>query len=169
MTVAPFDDDEADRAANPLDLIEQIVIANDWAFERAGDCELVAEIAGQWSDYRLFFAWRDEMSALQFCCATDVRVMPSRRPAVSELLALANEKLWIGHFGASFQENLLTFRHAVLLRGAGGASVEQLEDLVDIALAEFDRFYPAFQYVIWGGKGAQEAVTLAMLDTVGEA
>jgi hypothetical protein len=61
------------------------------------------------------------------------------------------------------------FRHAILLRGALGASVEQLEDLVDMALTECERFYPAFQLVIWGGKTAEEAVTAAMIEPMGEA
>ncbi len=61
------------------------------------------------------------------------------------------------------------FRHAMLLRGLGGASTEQIEDLVDIALNECERFYPAFQFVLWGGKSAQDAVAAALLDTVGEA
>ena len=44
------------------------------------------------------------------------------------------------------------FRHAVLLRGAPGASAESLEDMVDIAITECERFFPAFQFVLWGGK-----------------
>ncbi len=61
------------------------------------------------------------------------------------------------------------FRHTVLLRGAGGVAAEQLEDLVDIAVAECERFYPAFQLLLWGGKSPEEAVAAAMLETVGEA
>jgi hypothetical protein len=61
------------------------------------------------------------------------------------------------------------FRHAVLLRGAPGASAESLEDLVDIALNECERFFPAFQFVLWGGKGPKDALDAAMLDCVGEA
>jgi hypothetical protein len=40
---------------------------------------------------------------------------------------------------------------------------------MEIAVSECDRFYPAFQFVIWGGKSAAEAIGAAMLDTVGEA
>ena len=61
------------------------------------------------------------------------------------------------------------FRHTLLLRGAGPASVEQLEDLVDISVRESDRHYPAFQFVIWGGKTAKEAVEAALIEVVGEA
>ena len=59
-----------------------------------------------------------------------------------ELLALANEKLWLGHFGLEQDDGMPVFRHAVLLRGAPGASAESLEDMVDIALTECERFFP---------------------------
>ena len=42
-------------------------------------------------------------------------------------------------------------------------------DLVDIALSECERFYPAFQLVIWGGKPAEEAMATAMIEPIGEA
>jgi hypothetical protein len=41
--------------------------------------------------------------------------------------------------------------------------------MVETALLECERFYPAFQYVIWGGKQAPDAIEAAMIDTVGEA
>jgi len=41
--------------------------------------------------------------------------------------------------------------------------------LIEIAITECERFYPAFQFVIWGGKSPAEAIAAAMLETVGEA
>ncbi len=38
-----------------------------------------------------------------------------------------------------------------------------------MALTECERFYPAFQLVIWGGKTPDEAVTAAMIEPMGEA
>ena len=32
-----------------------------------------------------------------------------------------------------------------------------------------DRFYPAFQYLVWGGKSVDEAAQAAMFETAGEA
>lgn len=61
------------------------------------------------------------------------------------------------------------FRHTLLLRGSRGNAVETLEDLVEIALTESERFYPAFQFVIWGGKQPLEALNSAMIETVGQA
>ena len=44
-----------------------------------------------------------------------------------------------------------------------------LEDMVDIALAECERFYPALQFVVWAGHTPCDAIASAMMDTVGEA
>ena len=71
--------------------------------------------------------------------------------------------------GIEGDEGIPVFRHAMLLRGASGASAESLEDLVDIAITECERFFPAFQFVLWGGKSPAEALQAAMLDCVGEA
>jgi len=36
-------------------------------------------------------------------------------------------------------------------------------------LAECERFYPAFQYLVWGGKSPTEAFGAAIIDPIGEA
>jgi hypothetical protein len=156
-------------AANPIDLVEEIVQANEWAHDRASDEEMAVEITGRWCDYRLFFVWQREISALHFTCAFEMRVPKARRGAVFELLAVVNERMWLGHFDVTADMQSPCFRQGVLLRGASGACVEQIEDLVDIAVSECERFYPAFQLVVWGGKSAEEAIVAAMIDPVGEA
>ncbi|MCB4822330.1 type III secretion system chaperone family protein [Roseicella aerolata] len=158
-----------ERATNPLDVLEQIVSANEWAFERRSDGEMAAEAPGKWCDYGLFFSWSPEISAMHFSCAFDMKVPPEGRSKLFELLAMANEKLWIGHFGLESEEGVPVFRHSVLLRGAPSASAESLEDMVDIAITECERFFPAFQFVLWGGKTPGDALQAAMLDCVGEA
>jgi len=156
-------------AANPLDILEQIVIANDWVFDRRTNEEMAAEAPGRWCDYGLYFNWSHEISAMHFTCTFDLKVPEKRRAVLFELLALANERLWIGHFGLDSDEGNPVFRHSVLLRGAPGASAESLEDMVDIAITECERFFPAFQFVLWGGKPPSEALAAAMLECVGEA
>jgi hypothetical protein len=61
------------------------------------------------------------------------------------------------------------YRHTIPLRGAPGLSAEQLEDVVDVALVECERFYPALQLIVWGGRSVADALTVARMDTVGEA
>jgi hypothetical protein len=155
--------------ANPLDLVEQIVTDHEWPFDRQGDDELMVGVAGKWSDYQLWFSWRADYGALQFSCAFDLKVSESRRRDLHSLIVLLNEKLWLGHFDLWQGDGLLVFRHALLLRGGFGPTTEQIEDLVEIALSECERFYPAFQFAMWGGKSPREAIEAAMLETQGEA
>jgi len=157
------------QGPNPIDLIEEVVLANEWPHDRASDEELVVEIAGRWCGYRLLFVWQRETSALHFSCSFEMKVPRLRRAAVYELLAVVNERLWLGHFDLAPDDFSPSFRQGVLLRGASGASVEQIEDLVDISVTECERFYPAFQFVVWGGKGAEEAIASAMIEPIGEA
>ena len=156
-------------ATNPLDVVESIAEVNEWMFDRRSDQEMAVQAPGTWCDYSLFFAWNDDIEAMHFTCAFDMRVPPARRGPLYELLAVVNEKLWLGHFGFWEDKGLPLFRHAVPMRGADGLSLGQMEDLVDNALFECERFYPAFQYVLWGGKSAADAVSAAMVETVGEA
>lgn len=155
--------------SNPIDLVEELVAENAWAFDRTADDEMIVEIPGRWCTYRLFFVWDIDVGALYFSCLFDAKVSPHRRPAMNELLAMVNERLWFGHFDMCSEEGVPMFRHTTLLRGDNAISVVQLEELVDIGLSECDRYYPAFQFVVWGGKSAAEAVNAAMFETVGEA
>jgi hypothetical protein len=157
------------QSRSPLDVIEQLVADNDWVFDRPNDEEIAVQVPGRWCDYNLYFAWNEPADAMHFTLAFDIRVPDRKRPVVNELLALANEKIWMGHFVVWHEEGLLTYRHALPLRGSAGPTMQQIEDLMHNGLAECERFYPAFQYAIWGGKSASDALAAAMIDTVGEA
>lgn len=159
---------EADTR-HPMDVVERLVTAYDWAFDRSSDREIAAHAPGRWCDYSLYFSWNDEAGAMHFSCAFDMRVPNEKRAPVADLLAFVNEKIWMGHFGLWREEGLPLYRHALPLRGLSGPSIEQLEDVIEVGVSECDRFYPAFQYVVWGGKSPDDAVEAAMIDTVGEA
>lgn len=155
-------------ALNPLDLIEEVVSDQGWPFDRQSEEELTARVDGRWCAYRLWFSWRTDPATLQFSCAFDLRVDESRRNEVSLLLALVNERMWLGHFDLWSDAGVLLFHHAILV-GDGGVSATQCRELVDIALGECERFYPAFHLVVDDVVPAQDAITNAMVDHVGEA
>ena len=160
---------EAFARENPLDVVEEIVTAHEWPFDRQGDEELSVSVAGSWCDYHLGFSFSTSKGGLQLICAYDIRVPQNRHRDVHSLLAQVNEHLWLGHFEIWSDDSVPMFRHAILTRGGGAVGAVQMEELIEIAITECERFYPAFQFVIWGGKSADEAVTMAMLETMGEA
>ena len=61
------------------------------------------------------------------------------------------------------------FRHALVLAGGVDASNQQCEALLATALEACERYFPAFQFVVWAGKSAREALDAAMFETSGQA
>ena len=60
--------------------------------------------------------------------------------------------------------------HAELLVDDDGMlSVGQAQALIESAVDECDRFYPAFQFALWGNKSPADALEAAMIDAAGEA
>ena len=59
-------DSSENSSDNPLELLVEIVGANDWPHERTGLNELAVEINGRWCNYRLFFLWQEEMGRFTF-------------------------------------------------------------------------------------------------------
>lgn len=153
---------------NPLDLVEQLVSANEWLFERPSDEELAVSVEGQWNRYQLWFAWRQDLGVLQFTCAFDMKVPSHRFADVCMLLAHINERMWVGHFDLCADDGMLMFRQASML-AEGQATAVQIEELVEVALLECERVFPAFMFLVWGGKTPEQALEAAMLETSGEA
>lgn len=155
--------------SNPVDLVEQLASLNDWPFERSGDYEISFSITGRWADYHLSFQWMHEIEALHLTCAFDLKVPDTRRVEVLRLLALVNEQLWVGHFDLWSDEGMVMYRNALLLTAGAQASSEQCGALLKAAIDAADRCFPAFQFVIWAGKSAKEAMAATLFDTAGEA
>ena len=106
---------------------------------------------------------------LQVLCLPDVRVAKEHRAAANELATLVNEQLWLGHFDIWSNGGVLLYRNGTLLADNGMLSLAQAQALIEIAVDECDRFYPAFQFVLWGGKSPRDALEAAMVDAAGEA
>jgi hypothetical protein len=153
---------------NPLDVVELMATGNNWPFERAGEDEVAIVVTGRWTNYQVSFTWMSEIEALHLACAFDMRVPELRLSEVQQLVAMINEQMWIGHFDVWTQNGVIMFRHALLLAG-GMASGRQCEAVLGTALDACERYFPAFQFVVWAGKSAREAMNSVMFETSGEA
>jgi hypothetical protein len=154
---------------NPLDVVEHMAAGNQWPFERAGDDEVAIVVNGRWTNYQISFTWMSEIEALHLACAFDMRVPELRLAEVQQLVAMINEQLWIGHFDVWMQNGVVMFRHALLLAGGVATSGRQCEAVMGSALDACERYFPAFQFVVWAGKSAREAMSAALFETAGEA
>ena len=162
-------DFEEERPSNPVDVIEQIAALNDWSFERAGDDEITISVAGGWCDYHVSFSWMEDKEAIHLACAFDLKVPAARQLEVMRLLSGVNEQLWIGHFDLWSKEGVVMFRQAMLLSGGAEPTSAQVERLLLTAIEACERYFQAFQFVVWAGKTASEALQTVMFETAGTA
>lgn len=160
--------DHTISAPHPLDMLEGTVEENGWPFERNGRDELNLSVAGRWCDHHFCFTWRDDLQSLHLSSAFDMRVAESRKPDIAALLMYVNARLWIGHFDLWPEDGQLIFRHAMIFPEAR-VSASQCEALLNLAVEACEHYYPAFQFVLWGGKTAEEAVAAAVLECHGQA
>lgn len=158
-----------DANYNPLDIAELVFLDRDWSFDRASDGELIAETSGSWCKYHVWFNWQEDCGGLSMSCSMESKFPKAMLFKVHSLLAMANEKIFLGHFDICMDDCTIVFRHSMLLRDGAGTTAEHLNELLDIAVNECERFYPAFQSVIWGGKSAAEAIQFALFETIAEA
>ena len=157
------------RTYNPLDIVERMATSRDWAFDRSSDDEVTLVVSGDWAEYQLSFTWMSNIEALHLACAFDLKVPEPRRGEVLALIALINEQLWVGHFDMWVKDGIVMFRHALLLAGDIAVATRQCEALLDSALDACERYYQAFQFVVWAGSDARAALEAAMFETSGEA
>ncbi|MBN9442364.1 MAG: YbjN domain-containing protein [Bosea sp. (in: a-proteobacteria)] len=162
-------DADFDRPSNPLDLFERLASLNNWTFDRDSDDELSVAVTGGWSEYHVAITWLAEVEALHIACAFDLKVPERRRGEVLQLVSLVNEQLWLGHFDLWSSESVVMYRHALLLSGGAEPTDEQAAALIKSAIEACERYYQAFQFVVWAGKTAREGLEGAMLETAGEA
>ena len=127
---------------------------NNWAFERSGEDEVTIVSKGDWTDYQLSFTWMAEIEALHLACAFDMKIPPARRAEVQRLIAAINEQLWVGHFDIWTHTGMIMYRQALVLPGGLTASTAQCEAMLAGAIHACERYYPAFQFVVWAGKTA---------------
>ena len=154
---------------NPIDIVEDVIYQKKWSFSRAADHELVAEIASQWCQYRLYFNWSENISAISFTITFDLRFPESKFSKAYELLAKINEKLWIGHFDITNKNGIPAYRNTVLTMSDIDFLYKKLEDLVDIGIYECEKYYPSFHQVLFDEISPEESLKFANFEILGRA
>ncbi len=163
--------DSFGELSNPLDHVEEILINNNWVFNRMNEDELMVQVTGKSCNYRLFFLWHEDAGALQFCCQYDFSIRDQNMAAAARVLMSVNEHLWMGHFDIPGESGTPGFRQTCLLKGleSYNSISEHISDLVEIAMAECERFHPAFQMLQADHPANDQSLSLAIMQTRGQA
>lgn len=157
------------RQECPIDRVETVASFNDWLFERNEEDEITIAIEGEWANYHVTFSWQDELEALHFSCAFDLKTTAPRFAEVLKLTSMINEQIVIGHFDIWQKQNLALYRNSLLLTGGLDVTPQQAEQMLALGVDSCERYYQAFQFVIWAGKPADDVLKTVLFETVGEA
>jgi hypothetical protein len=159
----------AQGLAHPIELVTHFVARHEWQVRERERDAVLAKVPGRWSDYQLAVVWRGDDETMQVTCRIDVHGDQTQLGELALLAALLNQDAHIGHLALDLNACELELRHTLALRGAGGATPEQIEDVVDIMLGECEHVYPAIYQVVHGNMSASEAAMVVMMRTEGEA
>ncbi len=154
---------------DPLLVAEEVINRRGWSHERPSKAEITLTRQGSWGNYHLYMAWLEEMQIMQFCCVYGFSVQNAKQAQLHELLSLLNERMWLGHFEYDSAEQSVLFRHNMRVIEQEQNIGQQIDDLMQIAIEQCEKFYPAFQFVLWGGKSPAEAIEACLLPVAGHA
>lgn len=159
-----------EESGNPLDSVEEILIGNDWTYDRQNDEELVVHVSGEKCNYVMTFIWQEEFQALQYMCTYDMFIPYARAVHSADILQNINGRVWLGHFEIPEETNAPQFRYTSLFRGTAPAATSgYIADLVEIAMAECERNFDVFSMLSGSEIITDAKLDLMMSDTVGHA
>lgn len=160
--------DDLFEDADALDTVEAVLSADSRAYERL-DEEVHFAAAMTYCDLHGVFVAREDAPSLALSLIFDLKAPRLRRGDITSLLALLNEALWLGHFELSSDDNALSWRVVVPLIGRGGPEPAEVAAILAAGVEACERFYPAFNFLLWAGKTPEEAAQAALFETAGEA
>lgn len=169
MISSPFELAHEDDA-NPLDLVEDMVSEKGWEILRNDEDLLVFRVPGTKMKYEICMEWQEEFSALLFAASMPIEITDKSHEAAAISIEKINSNMWLGHFDLSNKNIYPTFRHTLLFRTVpSGSAVDIVQDVIEIAVAECNRFHTTFQLIAAGDVRRHDDLSAAIFETVGEA
>ncbi len=154
---------------HPIDIVEHIAEHHDWDFDRVGDDQIAMAVEAQWRTYSITLAWSPQDETLRLICTFEMDPPEDRLPALFEALNATNDLCWAGAFSYWEAQKLMVWRYGLVLAGDQSASPEQIDTMIRAAVLSAERFYPAFQLVVWGNESPEDAMQVAMAEAYGRA
>ncbi len=154
---------------SPLEHVELVASGNGWPLVRTGESEAQLVIEASGLGLQLTVSWNEDSESLFVACMFDLKIPAARQAETTRLVQMINERMLMGHFDYWRTEGLALYRNGLLLSGGARATAAQCESLIHLAVEACERYYPAFQFVIWAGKSAEEALQACLFETAGNA
>ena len=154
---------------HPIDLVEHIALHHAWEFDRIHDDQIAFSVKGQWRTYAITLAWSAYDQTLRLICTFEMEPPVDRMAELYECLNLTNDMFWAGAFTFLADQKLMVYRYGLVLAGGQFAGSEQINSIINTAVLNSERFYPAFQLVTWAERTPKVAIQVAIAEAYGRA
>ncbi len=154
---------------HPIDIVETLAEHHEWDFDRVAEDQIAMAVEGQWRTYSITLAWSPYDETLRMICTFEMDPPDHKMATLYETLNAVNDKCWAGAFTYWSAQKLMVFRYGLVLAGGQVASPDQIDTLINAAVMSAERFYPAFQLVVWGDRSAEDALQVAIAEAYGRA
>ena len=154
---------------HPIDIVEHIAEHHDWDFDRVADDQIAMAVEGQWRTYSITLAWSNYDETLRLICTFEMEPPEDKLPMLYDTLNRTNDMCWAGAFTYWEAQRLMVYRYGLVLAGGQMASPEQIDTMIASAVMSAERYYPAFQLVVWGDRSPADAMQIAFAEAYGRA
>lgn len=158
-----------DEDVHPIDIVEHLAEKQQWDFDRVHDDQIAMAVEGQWRTYSVTLAWSAYDETLRLICTFEMSPSEAKIANLMETINHANDQCWAGAFTWWDSHKLMVYRYGLVLAGGQVASPEQIDTMINAAVLSSERYYPAFQLVVWGDQAPREALQVAMCEAYGRA
>ena len=154
---------------HPIDIVESLAAHHDWDFDRIAEDQIAMAVEGQWRTYSITLAWSGYDETLRMVCTFEMEPPADKLPALYEILNAVNDECWAGAFTFWAEQKLMVYRYGLVLAGGQMASPDQINTLISAAVVSAERYYPAFQLVVYGDRRPHDALQIAIAEAYGRA
>ena len=154
---------------HPIDIVEHMAEDHDWEFDRIGDDQIAMAVEGQWRTYSITLAWSGCDETLRLICTFEMEPPDDQVPGLYALINEMNDQCWAGSFTYWAAQRLMVYRYGLVLSGGQVASPEQIDTMITAAVLGSERYYPAIQLLVWGGREPKDAMQVAIAEAYGRA
>ena len=154
---------------HPIDIVEHLAEHHEWEFDRIEENQIAMAVQGQWRTYSITLAWSGFDETLRLICSFEMEPPNEKLKDLYETLNVANDRCWTGAFTFWEKQKLMVYRYGLVLAGGQIATAEQIDTMISSAVLTSEKYYPAFQLVVYDNQSPDSAMQVAIAEAYGHA
>ena len=153
----------------PIETAAELALFYNWDSDRINDNTISIYISGDWSQYSINIEWDGVDSVLKLIAVYEMDILKKRIQALNEAINEINYYCWTGFFTFDHEQKLMLWKYGLATEEDWFIDTDCLDNIIQTAIANCEKFYPCFQTVGWSDSNIDEAIQFAMPKSYGRA